>query len=165
MVQVSCKICSKEFYAKPSWINIGNGKYCSMECSQKSQIKGTHVKCEICKKEIWRTPSKIRRSKSRKYFCNKSCQTLWRNSIVYVGKNHPNWKNGGTMYRKILQRSTKEKICCLCEIKDERILAVHHIDKNRKNSKLENLIWLCHNCHFLVHHDTKTAKKLMEAIV
>src|SRR5437660_407699 len=131
MPQVNCKSCGKEFYAKPSWIEIGNGKYCSLKCSQDSQRRGNYFNCEICKKQVWRIPSKIRHSKSGKVFCNKSCQTLWRNSMVFIGKNHPNWKGGETIYRKILKRSEKEEICSLCKTKDKRILAVHHLDKNR----------------------------------
>jgi predicted HNH restriction endonuclease len=26
------------------------------------------------------------------------------------------------------------------------------VDKNRKNNKIKNLIWLCRNCHFLIHN-------------
>lgn len=85
--------------------------------------------------------------------------------MVYVGSNHPNWKNGETVYRKTLKRSKKKKVCLLCKVKDQRILAVHHLDHNRKNAKLENLVWLCHNCHFLVHHDIETRKKLMAVVV
>jgi predicted HNH restriction endonuclease len=34
-----------------------------------------------------------------------------------------------------------------------RVLAVRHIDQNHKNNNVENLAWLCHNCHHLVHND------------
>ena len=162
---VKCKKCQKEFYAKPHWLKRGWGKYCSRDCQYKGQLTGEFVKCYICKKKTWKTQRQLKKSKSGKYFCNKSCQTLWRNSIVYVGQNHPNWKNGDSVYRKTLKRSQRKEVCSLCKTVDKRILAVHHLDKNRKNSKLENLIWLCHNCHFLVHHDPETTKKLMEAIV
>ncbi|MBI4281264.1 HNH endonuclease [Candidatus Uhrbacteria bacterium] len=36
-------------------------------------------------------------------------------------------------------------------MKNNRVLLVHHIDENRKNNVLSNLVWLCRNCHFLVH--------------
>jgi predicted HNH restriction endonuclease len=42
-------------------------------------------------------------------------------------------------------------VCKKCGNKDARVLEVHHLDKNRKNSNIENLIWLCANCHTLVH--------------
>jgi predicted HNH restriction endonuclease len=60
--------------------------------------------------------------------------------------------NGRYSYRSVLTRNGITKVCNSCKTKDERILAVHHIDKDKFNNSLENLVWLCHNCHFLVHH-------------
>jgi hypothetical protein len=57
------------------------------------------------------------------------------------------------------------RVCKLCGIKDLRILAAHHIDRNTENNKVDNLIWLCHNCHYLIHHDVNEEKKLMEVLV
>jgi hypothetical protein len=110
-------------------------------------------------------PAAIAHSKSKKYFCSKSCQTRWRNSMIYIGENHPNWKNGGARhYRDILRRSRQKEICGLCKTTDKRILAVHHIDHNHANNKLENLAWLCHNCHYLIHHHPDEHQKLMVPI-
>lgn len=36
------------------------------------------------------------------------------------------------------------------------VLNVHHIDRNRTNNKLENLIILCPNCHSIEHYNKKT---------
>jgi predicted HNH restriction endonuclease len=49
----------------------------------------------------------------------------------------------------------------LCGKDDKRIIAVHHIDKNRSNNKLKNLAWLCYNCHFLVHHYSEIREKFL----
>lgn len=84
---------------------------------------------------------------------------------MYTGPNHPNWKGGRSTYRDNLIKSKISKICKLCKIKDCRILAVHHIDRNRKNNKMGNLTWLCHNCHFLVHHFKEEKEKFMEVLV
>ena len=46
----------------------------------------------MCKQEVYRTPGDIRESKSGKFFCSKTCQTNWRNTNVFVGVNHKNWK-------------------------------------------------------------------------
>ena len=162
---VNCKKCKKEFYAKPNWLEKGWGKYCSAKCQHDAQLKGKFVECYICKKRVWKAPKALKHSKSGKYFCNKSCQTLWRNTIVFVGENHPNWKNGERNCRNILEKSGRKQVCTLCKNKDKRILTVHHLDKNRKNVELKNLVWLCWNCHFLVHHDRETKKILMAAVV
>ena len=109
-------------------------------------------------------PKALRHSKSKKYFCGKSCQTLWRNK-AYVGKLHPNWQTGEYTYRRIMLRSHIVLKCALCDLKDSRVLLVHHKDENRKNNNIRNLSWLCHNCHFLVHHYKEEKEKIMVAMV
>jgi len=156
---VKCKLCKTEFYIKPSHQKLGWGKYCSISCRSKSQFSGKLVKCFVCKKEIYRQNNKIVRSKSKKYFCTKKCQTLWRNSI-YVEDRSPNWINGNKSYREIMSRRNLLSRCLLCSIEEKRILIIHHLDKNRTNNLTENLRCLCHNCHFLVHHYKEFDDKL-----
>ena len=164
MPQVRCKICKKEFYIKPSHQKRGWGKYCSISCRTKSQFKGKTVKCFNCGKRIYRSLGQLRRSKSGEFFCNKSCQTHWRNKY-FIEEKHANWKNGIRTYRNILERSGRKPFCALCKINDKRILTAHHKDRNRNNNKLSNLVWLCLNCHYLVHHHKDLHKKIMEALV
>jgi len=152
MPQVRCEICKKQFYAKPSWLKRGWGKYCSSKCQYQARLKGKFVNCVICGKKIWRQPHEFKHSKSRKFFCSKSCQTIWRNQI-FVGPKHPLWKGGGKVkYRNILSRNGIKPKCKLCGCKDKRILVVHHRDKKRSNNTIKNLVWLCLNCHHLVHY-------------
>jgi hypothetical protein len=114
------------------------------------QKTGKSVYCEICGKEIWKTPKDFRKSKSKKFFCSKSCQSKWRN-VEYSGPKHKFWKGGINVYRDILKKNGRPQLCCKCKIKDQRVLVVHHKDYNRKNNNIENLVWLCRNCHHLVH--------------
>lgn len=151
MVQVLCGFCGKEFYSKPSWIKYGGGKYCSPACSHAKQKHGKNFFCAICTKEVYRSVNDQAKSKSGKFFFSKNCQTVWRNQ-TYVGENHANWKTGISVYRSILKRDGQNQICGKCKTNDTRILAVHHKDKNRNNNLATNLTWLCHNCHYLVHH-------------
>ena len=165
MPQVKCKICNKEFYAKPNWILLGNGKYCSIKCRGEAAKTGKKVACFICGKETYKAQKALKGSKSGKFFCSKSCQTVWRNSIVYVGKNHPNWKEGKFIsYRNILIKNHVPRICMFCNIHDKRVLAAHHIDGNHINNKLENLVWLCYNCHSLVHNHKKEQLKFKKIL-
>lgn len=151
-IHVSCRKCGKKFTVKPSHRALGFGKYCSRRCSALSQMKVRITKeCATCGKGVHRSPRDIKRSKSGQFFCTKRCQTLWRNSL-YVGSKHGNWRHGRTAYRSILGRAKRKKVCVVCKTKDMRVLTVHHIDKDRTNNAVENLAWLCHNCHFLVHH-------------
>jgi len=150
MTIVNCKICKKEFYAKPNWLNRGWGKYCSRNCQFKAQTKGKFIECAICGKKAWRAPADLKNSKSGKYFCSKSHQTLWRNKI-YSGSRHPFWAGGTTTYRNILKEKGIIPICKQCGYKNEEVLVVHHKDKNRDNNNIRNLEWLCRNCHYLIH--------------
>lgn len=152
---VNCKICNQEFYIKPSHLAHGFGKYCSRRCQTKGQLKGRFVRCNICGKRVWRMPKDLTKSKSGKFFCSKSCQTQWRNRY-FSGERHPNWRGGEHQeYRNFLIQSKIKPVCQSCGLKDERILVAHHLDKNRSNNKIQNLVWLCFNCHFLVHKYNK----------
>lgn len=126
--------------------------------------KGKLVNCFICGKVVYKPLKALKHSKSKKYFCGKSCQTRWRNS-EFIGSKHANWKGGEYAYRSVLDRHKVPLVCKLCGTKDARVLATHHVDKNRKNNKLENLAHLCHNCHFLVHRYDIERQKFMETLV
>src|SRR5258708_28609568 len=102
---LNCGICNKSLYVKPSHVLRGYGKYCSIACAIQARRKGKFVSCATCGKEVWRMPRHLGHSQSKKYFCNKSCQTLWRNSVMYTGPNHPNWKGGLNVYRKIMLKN------------------------------------------------------------
>jgi len=152
MPDVRCKICGNEFYVKPSHQKLGYGKYCSRKCHHQGMRKGKYVRCHVCKKETWKQPKDLIGSKSEYYFCTKSCQTQWRNKY-YSGVLHPNWKSGaGVDYRKLLLETCIKKECQKCKCNDKRVLVVHHIDKDRTNNNTKNLVWLCLNCHYLVHN-------------
>ena len=136
---------------------MGYGIYCSSKCQHLGRRNGKIVNCFTCGKEVYKSKEKLKRSKSKKYFCSKSCQTIWRNS-EYVGSKHPNWKTGNSAYKSVLTRNKIKQVCVLCKTRDIRVLAVHHINKNRFDNKIENLSWLCHNCHHLVHHYINESK-------
>lgn len=151
MPYTNCEVCSSRFYTKPSHIARGWGRFCSKKCQYRSQTTGEMKQCAICGKKVYRTKSLIERSQSNSFFCTKHCQTIWRNK-QYSRENHANWVSGISSYRAVLLRENRVLECIKCKSKDGRVLAVHHKDKNRHNNSLENLAWLCHNCHYLVHH-------------
>ena len=149
-VTVTCRLCKKTFTAKPSHIAMGFGKFCSAACQYEAARTGTWLKCEECGKSVYRTPKYINASKSKKYFCDKSCQTVWRNK-EFSGVRHAGWKHGRGSYRNIMKRAGREVICEFCGTTNQRVIVVHHKDKNRRNNILSNLAWLCRNCHYIVH--------------
>jgi hypothetical protein len=151
MPRLPCIVCSTLFYAKPSHISKGWGKFCSKECQYESQKTGKFVACFRCGTSTYRNKNSLSRSDSGNFFCTKSCQTIWRNQ-QYRQEKHANWVDGKSSYRAVLLRENRPLICTKCSTNDKRVLAVHHLDRNRANNTPENLVWLCHNCHFLVHN-------------
>ncbi len=164
MVIVSCKRCGGDVKTKPSHLALGFGKYCSRSCHSKNSRRGKVVQCATCAADTYKRPKDLIRSKSKKYFCSKSCQTQWRNQM-YVGRRHSNYSTGKASYRSVLRRSGVTQECRRCKIRDVRILAVHHIDRNRNNNSVENLMYLCHNCHHLIHWFRNEEEKLMATMV
>ena len=154
MIKRKCLICSKVLYVKKFHASKGWGKYCSKKCQFKGQWNGRWLKCDSCGKKIYRRISDIKKSRSKKFFCSRNCHCSWENENVRCGENAPNWVAGHTVYRILMRRRKIEEKCKKCGLRDRRVLIVHHRDKNRKNNSLENLEWLCHNCHYIVHLET-----------
>lgn len=151
MPNVACRKCSKQFYAKPYFIACGFAKYCSRKCQYSARKNGKIVSCKICKKKTYRPQKQLKASKSGLFFCSKVCQTIWRNH-EFSGSRHANWKGGRHVeYRDILTKHRIKQQCRNCGITDKRLLCAHHLDRNRRNNTLSNLVWLCYNCHRLVH--------------
>ena len=162
MEERTCKKCGVTFYAKRSLVARGWGLYCSRACHYADSAPMVVMQCAFCGGEVHRKPSKLEHSKSGKYFCNKSCQTKWRNT-VFVGAKHRQWKGGASVdYRSILQSAGLVERCVMCRTSDTRVLAVHHLDGNHKNNALDNLVWLCHNCHHMTHYTKGGVQKLRE---
>src|ERR1700741_4509274 len=118
-----CKACGESFHTKPSYVKNGWGKYCSTACARISLRNGKSVACFVCGKGTYKTLKALRNSKSRKWVCSKSCQTVWRN-MEFRGEKHANYINGMFTYRGLLSRSNVAKECRLCKTKDLRVLAV-----------------------------------------
>lgn len=98
--------------------------------------KGCLVECYNCKKQIYRTLGQIKNSKTGIFFCCRKC-TL----------NFYNGKTNNSDYRKLGLNYYGEQ-CELCGYdEDVRLLDVHHIDENRNNNDINNLIVICVMCH------------------
>ncbi len=157
MEDIICEICGKKSKRKRSQIKLAAKHYCSRFCSEKGRKKGKIIECCVCKKLVYKKLKDLNLSKSGKYFCSHVCCNIWVGEQQRA-ENHPNWASGKASYKKLLIRTDSLKECVLCKKNDIRILCVHHLDKNRENNKIKNLIWLCRNCHFLVHNYKKEIK-------
>ena len=85
------------------------------------------------------------------------------------GDKHPNWNGGSSKlpysydFDKILKKAVKKTYgdkCAIC-LKEVK-LCVHHIDYNKKNSNVENLIALCLPCHSKTNYNRQSWTKFFE---
>ncbi len=116
--------------------------------------------CKFCFKEFFVVPYQI---KIRK-FCSWSCSNN-NNSRFKEGSLNNNWQGGKSfeLYPLGWTKTFKEQVrlrdnykCQVCgcsEVENNRRLSIHHIDYDKKNLNINNLISLCNSCH------TKTNKK------
>ena len=82
--------------------------------------------------------------------------------FLMIGKKHPNWQGGKSFepypidwtdrFREAI-RKRDNYVCQLCGIHQDELkgfnrkLDIHHIDYDKDNLNLNNLISLCRNCH------------------
>lgn len=155
MILVRCKSCNKEIEVDTRKFNLytkhGWNFYCE-NCRNIGRRKRIKHTCAHCGREFERIQS-AKKSKNGLYFCSQSCAASYNNSHYRTGANNPNWIDGthkGSSYITLAFRNYKHK-CVMCGLEEECCLQVHHIDCDRYNSSVENLIILCANCHSRIH--------------
>lgn len=147
-VEVKCSNCGKKFLKALRFIKPDVKNYCSHKCASAGLRKRITLKCAMCNKLFERVPSKIKNSKSGLYFCSRPCKDKAQCIIEGYKEIQPShYGKGITTYRSIAFREYDAK-CEICRYDNHpEILEVHHIDGNRENNELSNLIILCPNCH------------------
>jgi hypothetical protein len=81
-------------------------------------IVSKSTSCSTCGNEIYLSLTRLNHSKSGKFFCDKSCQTKWRNK-EYSGIKSKLWKDGISTYRDVIINSNVKKICLICNFPQE----------------------------------------------
>jgi len=153
-----CEICGKKFEA--SYVGHGKGlsKYCSKRCRRESisnQRRVNHqpnVVCAQCGKKFYKMPSRIKASKSGLHFCCRKCKDTGQRIESGLSEIHPpHYACGQRTYRTRALREHKHECldCGWAEVPS--VLEVHHIDNNRDNNTIENLVILCPTCHRIRH--------------
>lgn len=136
-VTIECNICGYNWEISPTSVMYDNEEHKFKGCPE---CKYEIISCAYCGKNFKRLKSIIDKSKSGLSFCSKECGNKYKNSLTI------NYENA-TNYRRNAFLKYPHK-CAKCGYdEDERILEVHHIDENRNNNDITNLIILCPNCH------------------
>ncbi len=145
-----CQHCGKTFKIFKCWLKKNKGKFCSLKCMGKAR-KG---------KPVWNkgiphtetTKDKIRQKALGRTGWNKGLTKESHPNLTRLKKEKsPNWRGGTTVYRSIALDNLPVK-CAICGVSNPKLLVVHHIDRNRRNNQLNNLQFLCLNCHRLEHY-------------
>lgn len=162
---LDCPICGKKFWCFAGRAIKNKNYYCSQECYHKSRVgkpnfgnphKGNKRKttCSQCKKELVVNLSRFNNYK--RHFCNQKCWGLFFGKL-HSGPQHYAWRGGKRGYPSIFNEQLKDRVrvrdnfkCQVCGIPELELkhrLPVHHIDYDKKNCDLDNLISLCKSCH------------------
>ena len=153
-VNFICDYCGGEGQKRPQHLNenkrLGHRNYCSRACMAKDRTHTLHTECGSCGVSVEKSLAQVKRSKSGKVFCSRSCASSYNNKHLKFGANHPNYDGGRSSYRERALRELGVK-CRLCEYSIESVLEVHHIDRDRGNNEINNLAVLCPTHHREVH--------------
>ena len=145
-IERECMQCGKKFLVYPSVIKHGGGKFCSIGCG--TTYRNTH------NNPAWREEVREKISKNH-------ADVSGEKNPMYgkKGEEAPSYIDGrnsfkGELYRRILLANTKPKDfkCHICDSNEN--LEVHHKDGKHNNNELDNLMWLCSNCHKNIAHST-----------
>lgn len=89
---LKCKQCGKTFFLEKKMIKYivnhngkGTGDFCSKKCLSLSRRMRIKVKCKQCGKEIEITNRIYEKSKSKNFFCSKSCAAYYNNAHKKYG--------------------------------------------------------------------------------
>lgn len=148
-IQVRCEIHDYIFTTRYGNVDHSTRKhYICPKCKKENhKKKKVEVVCDYCGKIFYKKASRIGRFNFCCRECKDSAQRL--NSGGQFNEMRPaHYKEGIYVhYRKLALQEYAHK-CAVCGWdEDEDILEVHHIDENRNNNNLSNLIILCPICH------------------
>jgi 5-methylcytosine-specific restriction endonuclease McrA len=162
--------------ARTRWSEMYSGKGKHLSLAHKKKISETQKKRPAHSQfSSGHQPTKEQRRKigeahkGNKYFLGKHHSEATRQKIseAVAGEKSGNWQGGKSFepYSPSFNRALKQKalkrdkyICQNCGLPKGLFirkggLDVHHMDGNKQNSKLTNLVTLCKSCHRRADHE------------
>lgn len=161
-VEKVCECCGKSFTVPRR--RSDEVRFCSIECKTNGRRKT--LACEFCKK-----PFSCELHVERK-FCSRACfhaaekpsgesHYLWKGETYQTGNGYVRLagKGAGMQHRAVLLTLILGQAPdhpFLVEVEGQKIwhkdIDVHHIDRNRSNNELSNLLAVTRSAHLLIHH-------------
>lgn len=149
--EVTCDNCGQIYQKETRQIQLnaklGHKNFCSSDCLKKSRTTSLLLTCSNpdCNRSFVRQKSAYVRNASSQAYCSNSCAASVNNK-QRIRDKHSQWNGGTSVYRKMALEH-HGAMCCVCGYNTESCLQVHHIDGNRKNNELNNLLVVCPTHH------------------
>lgn|SRR3990167_3605796 len=149
-----CLYCNKEFKIYP--YREKTAQFCSLKC-----------------RAYYLFPNGV--FYGRKHSIESRKKMSFKKIGKYCKENSPNWRGGKSFqeYGKEFDSPLKEQVrfkdnykCQVCgcsQIENGQQLDIHHIDYNKKNNILENLISLCVSCHRKTNFNREYWKMVLDS--
>lgn len=146
--ECSCSVCGSVYTKQKRFINEWDT--CSAACTRIAKGDTLICTCSHCGGSFTKAKSKVLASKSGKVFCSRKCKDTAQSYMIEIQPDHYGTGTGISSYRTKALKAYKN-ICADCGYNNILALDVHHIDEDRSNNELSNLVVLCCNCHAIRH--------------
>lgn len=154
---------------------------------KKRTLTGEYIKCKYCNKQVYFPKCKLKLKDKGKY-CSEKCYWSSKRGIssnrkgIRLTDEHKkklsiaHWQGGKSFepYSLLFNRQIRDKVrvrdnfvCQVCgipELECSKRLAVHHIDYDKKNTNIDNLISLCQSCHSQTNHNRRKWKETFQKV-
>lgn len=160
--RTKCNYCSKTF----TDFRSNHRKFCSRVCSYNSFKRIYNYKCQICNESF---TSKVKTRKFCSFKCagkNASNKIVNHRGNTNSGEKHHNWKGGGTInshgYKEIPLGKANKKILEHRLVVEQsigrklsRLEHIHHINGDKLDNRIENLLILSPSEHSKLHMEMR----------
>lgn len=158
LISKSCEICKTEYLVKPVH---NKSRFCSLSCVGKYQkgrtkilpenLKRTEKLCEVCG-----VPYSVPTAHEKRHHCCSRKCSYKRRSQITKGEQNPSWSGGLSRFpypwnfreisNNVIRRDGFKCQNPDCSGNDSRLTA-HHINYDKQDCRLENLICVCSSCN------------------
>jgi len=149
-VQIKCMVCGTRVMIKVKDAKRG-GKYCSKRC--KDYDNSRVVKMNYANNPGLRDKTKHVGDKNGRWLCGKSFEP-------YTTSFNEHTKN--------IVKDRDNRVCMICGVNEKDLresLNVHHIDYDKKNSNINNLISLCNVCHSKTNSNREYWRNYLSSLI
>ena len=156
-LNVACSYCGKLFHIKPSYILKNKKHYCSIECNKKDRSEymsssGNHqFGLKGSYNSSWKSDEKITNYGYKKIRC-----------INHPFKDCDNFVFEHRLVAEEFLLNAENSISINGKLYLRKDYVVHHIDENKLNNKVENLLIVTKEEHAKIHHPKTNIKKKVE---